>query len=132
MRKLFIALVLVASPLYAAPKAHLGFSMAAQSGGGHSVTLSWGASPDVTLNVAGQGYNVYEATATSGTCTGLTYGLVNTTLDSTALTYTVPVTPGAYCFYVTAVVNGAQSVPSNTVNPVLLPSAPGTLTYTKN
>jgi hypothetical protein len=35
------------------------------------------------------------------------------------------VTAGAYCYYVTATVNGTESVPSNSVNPSV-PTAPPT------
>ena len=89
----------------------------------HSATLTW----QDTLNPAGTTYNVYRATGLcSGTptfakiATGLT---VKTYLDST-------VTPGNYCYQVTATFNAIESAPSNSA-PAAVPSfAPSALGVT--
>ncbi len=89
----------------------------------HSATLTWAD----TLNPAGTTYNVYRAT---GLCSGtptfakLATGLTaKTFLDST-------VTPGNYCYQVTATFNAIESAPSNSA-PAAVPSfAPSTLGVT--
>jgi hypothetical protein len=111
MKKLFVLLALLAL---------IAFPASAQAA--HSVTLTWTASTD-----SGVAYNVYRG---SGICpTSGTTGL--TKLGSVAvgtLTYTdSTVTPGAYCYYVTATLAGAESKPSNLVGPSILP---GTVTVT--
>lgn len=76
----------------------------------HSVTLNWVASttPGVT-------YNVYKLTGAcpAGTPTG--FAIINSS-PITALTYsdTAVVAGATYCYYGTAVLNGAESGPSNT------------------
>ena len=83
----------------------------------HSVTLTWTASTDTGGTV-----NVYKAT--SG-CTGtpsftlLASGVVSAGpyIDST-------VGVGQFCYYVTAVVNGAESLPSNNAAATVLPKSP--------
>jgi hypothetical protein len=73
----------------------------------HSVTLTW----TDTLNPAGTTYTVYRST---GLCSGTpTFSkiasavTVKTYQDST-------VTPGNYCYAVTATANGMESAQSNT------------------
>lgn len=73
----------------------------------HSVTLTW----SDTTNPSGTTYNVYRA---QGLCSGTpTFSKLaaavpaKTYLDST-------VTPGNYCYEVTATANGMESAPSNT------------------
>ena len=82
----------------------------------HKVTLTW-ADPS---NPTGTTYTVYRA---SGLCSGTpvfskvaTGVAVLTFVDST-------VTPGNYCYQVTATSASVESAPSNTVNP-LVPSFP--------
>lgn len=85
----------------------------------HSVSLAWTASTD------GGTVNVYRipgscpSSTTTGNGTKLTAAPVagTTYVDSTVLV-------GSYCYYVTAVLSGAESVPSNLVPAVILPSAP--------
>lgn len=96
----------------------------------HSAILSWTASPD-----AGVGYNIYRlgssCPVTAPTTAG-TGGFVklNTTANST-LTFTdSTVALGAACYYVTATLNGAESVPSNTASAVLVPGSPTLLKIT--
>jgi hypothetical protein len=90
----------------------------AQATPSHEVDLTWTASTD------GGTVTVYRA---SGLCSA-------TTLSFVKLTSTAPaggpykdtaVTAGNYCYYVTATVNGTESVPSNSVNPSV-PTAPPT------
>src|ERR1700682_5201994 len=91
----------------------------------HSVSLSWTASTD---NVAG--YNIYRlagACPTSGSTgfTKITAAIV------TGTTYTdSSITPGAYCYYATSTLNGAESAPSNFASAVILPAPPTALSTT--
>jgi hypothetical protein len=98
------ALVILARPAYAAP---------------HSVSLSWTASTD-----AGVGYNVYRlgGNCPTGAPTGFTK--VNTACVSATTFTDSGMAPGNYCYYVTSALGGAESVPSNTVEAVILPAAP--------
>jgi len=108
----------------------LGLSVTA-SAQAHSVTLTLTKSTDDT-GAAGQGYTTWR---TSGTCpasvtttTGFT--AVNATLF-TGTTFTdTTVTPGAYCYVVTFTAAAATSLPSNTVNPAILPAKPTNVTVT--
>lgn len=88
----------------------------------HSVTLTW----TDTNNPVGTTYNVKRAI---GLCTGTpTFATLATAI--TTKTYTdSTVTPGNYCYTVTATFSGAESVNSNLVNPSV-PSFPVTVTYT--
>lgn len=95
----------------------------------HSASLSWTASPDATAN-ASLGYNVYRL---SGACPASgTAGF--TKLNATPVTTTTftdaTVGLGSFCYYVTATLNGAESVPSNTASAVVLPGAPTLLKFT--
>jgi len=93
--KFLPALILLALPLFSQAPAQ------------HSVTLTWAD----TANPAGTTYSVYRAT---GVCSGaptfsklLTGVAAKTYIDAT-------VTPGNYCYQVTAVFTGIESAPSNT------------------
>src|SRR5882724_11546063 len=92
------------------------FSGHAQAALTHSVKLTWvdGNNP------AGVTYSVWRAT---GLCSGApSFSKLATGL--TALTYTdLAVTPGHYCYQVTATVAGVDSASSNAVNPIV-PSFP--------
>lgn len=92
--KILLTLALLALPI---------FGQAAQ----HSVTLTW----TDTSNPAGTTYSVYRAT---GVCSGApTFSKLLTGV--TAKTYTdATVTPGNYCYQVTAVFAGIESAPSPT------------------
>ena len=90
---------------------------------GHSALLGWTPSSDAVANPT-LIYNVYRST---GGCTG------SFTRVGTAATpsYTdISITIGTYCYYVTSTLNGAESVPSNTVSAVVLPAAPTALKVT--
>lgn len=73
----------------------------------HSVTLNW----TDTLNPAGTTYSVYRAV---GLCSG-TPTFAKLALAVTVKTYQdTTVTPGNYCYAVTATANGMESAQSNT------------------
>lgn len=107
---LFVLLTLLATPAFAQ---------------GHQVNLSWAASVD-----AGATYNVYRK---AGTCpapplTGFTK--VNSVAIS-GLTYSdTSVSAGVFCYYATAVVGGAESVPSNAVSATVPVGPPSNLSIT--
>ena len=107
----------------------LAFMFAAPAKAQHSASLTWGASPDAAANPT-LSYNVYRlsgACPTSGTA-GFTK--LNTT-PVTTLTFTdSTIALGNACYYVTATLNGAESVPSNTASAVVLPGAPTLLKIT--
>lgn len=92
----------------------------------HSVTLNWNASVD-----SGVAYNLYRATSACP-ASGLPANASKIASGLTVLTYNdVNVTTGnAYCYYVTATLNGVESLPSNNANAVILPAAPSALTVT--
>lgn len=88
----------------------------------HSVKLTW----VDTLNPTGTTYSVYRA---PGLCSG-TPVFAKLASGVTVLTYTdSTVTPGNYCFQVTATSGGVESAASNTVNPVVPSFPPTALTY---
>lgn len=89
----------------------------------HSVSLAW----QDTANPTGTTYNVYRAT---GLCSGTpTFNKIASAV--TVKTYTdTTITPGNWCYQVTAVFQGSESVPSNSVNPNVPAFAPQSLTYT--
>jgi hypothetical protein len=86
----------------------------------HKVTLTWTASTDAI-----DGYNLYRGTAAGQESTLLNSSLV------TALTFVDASPLLGHTFYVAkAVSNGVESLASNEVTAVLLPSAPTNLTIT--
>ena len=94
-------------------------SGAAARAGAHSVSLTWTASVD-----SGAGYNVYRlAGACPATGSGGFTKITATALTGTAYTDSTVVAE-TYCYYATAVLNGAESVASNLVSAVILPGAP--------
>jgi hypothetical protein len=118
MKRLALLSLFLALPLMAQPHAMLG---AALTGGGSSVSLTWTASatPGGTVNV----YRCIGANCTSFTL--LTSGVL------AAGPYTdATITAGAYSYQVTAVVNGAESVPSNTATVTVRPQPPTGLAAT--
>jgi hypothetical protein len=95
----------------------------------HSVSLSWTASSDAAANPT-LVYNIYRL---SGTCpasgtTGFTKLSASPVSGTTFTDSTVPL--GQICYYVTATLNGGESVPSNTAPTVILPGAPTLLKIT--
>ena len=95
----------------------------------HSASLTWTASTDAAANPT-LGYNVYRlagACPASGTA-GFTK--LNTVTVSTTSFTDSTISLGNACYYVTATLNGAESVPSNTASAVILPGAPTLLKIT--
>lgn len=95
----------------------------------HSASLTWGASSDAAANPT-LSYNVYRL---SGACPASgTAGFTKlNTAPVTTLTFTdSTIALGNACYYVTATLNGAESVPSNTASAVVLPGAPTLLKIT--
>jgi hypothetical protein len=87
----------------------------------HSATLTW----VDKLNPTGTTYNVYRA---PGLCSGTpTFSKITTAVTVTTYQDTT-VTPGGYCYEVTAVFNGVESTPSNTAQANIPAFAPTTLT----
>jgi hypothetical protein len=91
----------------------------------HSVSLTWTASTD-----AGASYNIYRLTGAcpSAGTTGFTK-ITATPVAATSYSDTT-VAPGTYCYYATAVLGGAESVPSNLASAVILPGAPTAVSAT--
>lgn len=89
----------------------------------HSVTLTW----TDTLNPSGTTYNVYRAT---GLCSGtpsfskIAAGVATKTYQDTT------VTPGNYCYSVSATSNGVESAQSNTALAPVPSFAPTQLSVT--
>jgi len=88
----------------------------------HTVALTW----TDTTNPAGTSYNVYRA---AGACTGSpAFAKIGSTPVSVK-TYTDSAVASAstYCYQVTAVLNGVESVPSNSAPAVIPPDPPSGL-----
>jgi hypothetical protein len=73
----------------------------------HTVSLSWTASADAAANPS-LTYNVYRSTGCSGP-----FVLMNNAPDSATTYLDAAVFAGTYCYLVTAVLSGVESVPSN-------------------
>lgn len=99
------------------------FATGVAAQGAHSVTLGW----SDALNPAGTTYSVYRAT---GLCSGtptfskLASGIATKTYQDTT------VTPGNFCYTVSATVNGVESAQSASVNPAVPAFAPTALSFT--
>ena len=80
-----------------------------------SAYLAWTASSDAATNPS-LAYNVYRAASCSGTFAQINAAPIVTTnyLDNHP-------PAGSYCYRVTAVLNGTESVPSNTAAATILP-----------
>ena len=105
MKRLVLALLFFAAPLFAQAATH-------------QVMLSWTASTDGGVVTV---YRAPGACSTTSVFTAVTTGVaLNTYTDTT-------VTVGTFCYQVTTVVNGAESLPSNQVTARVLPLAPTTL-----
>lgn len=97
-----------------------------QSTGGptHSVVLTWTASPDAAANPA-LTYNAYRLT---GACSNTAPFTKINPAPIASVTFTdASVAPGAYCYYVTAALNGVESVPSNQAAAAILVLPPGSV-----
>lgn len=116
MRKVMLFCGVLLLALVLMPSARKGLE--AQTTGSHTATLTWTASPD------GGVYTVYRATGTCSstlTFSSISVGVTGTTYADAGLA------PGKFCYQVTTVVNGAESVPSNQAQAVILPSPPSAL-----
>ena len=95
----------------------------------HTVTLTWTASADSTAPAPGT-VNVYRA---PGVCfsSSLVYVQIAQGISATG-PYSDTAVPafGTYCYYVTAVIGGVESGPSNHVIVTIQPSSPTTLKAT--
>lgn len=96
-------------------------SVAALAQSSHSVTLNWTPSTDTGGTV-----NVYRAPAAC-TTNPTNFTQIKTGVVAAGPYSDATVTVGAYCYHVTAVVNGAESLPSNNVNATVLPQSPSGL-----
>jgi hypothetical protein len=87
----------------------------------HSVLLTWTASTDTGGTV-----NVYKATSA---CTGTpSFTLLASGVVAGGPYTDASVGIGKFCYYVTAVVNGAESLPSNFAPMTVLPKSPTAVT----
>lgn len=93
------------------------FTASAFAQASHSVQLSWTPSTDTGGTV-----NIYRA---AGSCNA-TFAKIKAGVAA-AGPYTDTVSVGAYCYYVTAVVSGAESSPSNQVTSSATPASPTVL-----
>ena len=101
----------------------LALTFAAPARAQHTASLTWTASTDAAANPT-LGYNVYRlagACPTSGTAG---FSKLNTATVTTTSFTDSTIALGNACYYVTATLNGAESVPSNTASAVILPGAP--------
>lgn len=93
----------------------------------HQADVTWTASVDAAANPT-LAYNVYRLTGqvcpTTPTLTGFTK--LNTTAAGATAYTDVGIQPGSYCYSVTALLNGAESLPTtqSQASAVLLPQAP--------
>jgi hypothetical protein len=94
------------------------FASSSRAQGTHQVTLTF------TPSVDGGVVTVYRAPgacSTSSVFSTVTTGLAVSTYVDTGLSV------GTYCYEVTTVVNGTESLPSNQVTARILPASPTTL-----
>jgi len=103
---LAIATALIAVATFFAPSA---FAQQSQS-----AYLRWTASSSAAGNPS-LTYNVYRASSCAGTFTE-----ISTAVSSTTYLDNQPA-PGSYCYQVTAVMNGIESIPSNDATATILP-----------
>jgi hypothetical protein len=97
----------------------------------HSVTLTWTASTDAIGNPT-LFYDVYRAPVACTATPTPTFSRVGSTAPL-ATTFTDTAVPlGVFCYVVTSLVNGAESVSSNTAPAVILPAAPTSVKATAN
>ena len=98
------------------------FSLAAFGQSQHSVVITWTASTDAVANPT-LIYNVYRAPVS---CSNPTPQFVKVgSASSSITTFTDNAVPlGNFCYAVTSLVNGVESVNSNTAVAVVLPAPP--------
>lgn len=96
-----------------------GTSAKAQAAPAHEVDLTWTASPD------GGTVSVYRAAGLCSATTSTSFTKLTSTAPAGGPYKDTTVTAGNWCYYVTATVNGSESVASNTTNPSV-PTAPPT------
>jgi hypothetical protein len=134
--KLYVAIFLLSllalpeSAAFAAPRLpgeanvmEVAVAVPAQGSTSHSVALAW----TDGKNPAGVTYNVYRAT---GLCSGTpTFSKLSTAVVTLAFSDTT-VTPGNYCYQVTATVASVESAPSNQAAAAVPAFAPTALTAT--
>lgn len=89
----------------------------------HSVTLTW----TDALNPSGTNYSVYRA---NGLCSGTPVFSKLATAVSLLTYKDTTVSPGNYCYQVTATFGGVESAASNTAAPLVPSFAPTALTST--
>lgn len=132
MKRMILAAIalMLAIPVYAAPSASAGLAAAATESG--SVTFTWS-----NVNTTGT-VTLYKASAACST-NPTTFTPIQTGIASAGPyedNSTVNGTAGVsnYCYYVTAVVNGAESIPSNkvSISVTVLPQPPTGLAGTTN
>jgi hypothetical protein len=99
-----------------------GGSAQAQS---HSVSLMWTASVDT-----GASYNIYRLSGVCPVSGTAGFTKISATPVSGTTFSDAALSAGAYCYYVTAVLSGAESLPSNLAAAVILPGAPTSLLVT--
>jgi hypothetical protein len=112
----------------------VGFAPSASAQTAHSVTLAWTASSDAAANPS-LTYNVYRLNgACPATAPTAISGSGFTKLNTSGLTTTTykdtTVAPGVYCYFASAFLNTAESVPSNDAQGTILPAAPTSLGIT--
>lgn len=104
----------------------VGLCIGAASAASHQVKLTWTASIDSTSANPGT-TNVYRATAAcpASGIVGVTFAKIASGQPAGGPYTDTSVTSGAtYCYYVTAVIGGAESSPSNTFQGVIPLAAP--------
>lgn len=98
------------------------YAVPAHAQGTHTLTATFTRSADDT-GTAPRGYTLYQAATCSGTFTK-----VNQTLVSGPPIVANMLPPGTYCVRATFTLNGAESLPSNSIATVILPAPPTNLT----
>lgn len=89
----------------------------------HTANLSWTASTDAAANPS-LTYNVYRSTSACPT-SGVPIGATKVASAVSGTSYTdSTIQVGTNCYYVTSVLNGAESMGSNTAAAVVLPASP--------
>jgi hypothetical protein len=107
----------------------LALALASPAKAQHSASLSWTASSDAAANPT-LAYNVYRLTGACPSSGTAGFTKLNTT-PVTATSFTdATIVLGSACYYVTATLNGTESVPSNATSAVILPGAPTLLKIT--
>lgn len=85
----------------------------------HTVLITWTASASAAANPS-LTYNIYRSTSCTGTFVLLNGGLISTTSFTDENVFS----SATYCYQVTAVLSGTESVASNQATAVIPPSPP--------